>query len=88
MNPGTNDIFRINDAGTVVEENHVFFDAVSHAAVDRLVAGNGLLHWQVLEGEVSGWSYVRDESGPFLIREVYRGSDGSLRYAVLPEDET
>jgi hypothetical protein len=86
--PGTNDIFRIDDAGVIVAESHVFFDDLSQAPVDRVVPANGLLHWRVLEGDVSGWSYVRDQSGPFLIREVYRGSDGSLRYAVLPESET
>jgi hypothetical protein len=86
--PGTNQIFRVDAAGEVTEENRVFFDALSQAAVDRVVADNGLLHWQVTEGEVTGWSYIRDESGPFVIREVYRGDDGSLRYAVLPEDET
>ncbi|RPH31352.1 MAG: hypothetical protein EHM90_07230 [Chloroflexi bacterium] len=86
--PGTNAIFRINDAGDVVVQNRVFFDAVSQAPVDRLVGTNGLLHWRVLEGEVAGWSYVRGESGNFLIREVYRGQDNSLRYSVLPRDET
>lgn len=88
VRPGTNAIFRINDAGEVVVENRVFFDAVSQAPVDRLVGTNGLLHWRVLEGEVTGWSYVRGESGNFLIREVYRGQDGSLRYSLLPRDET
>jgi hypothetical protein len=88
VTPGTNDIFRIDDAGAVVQESIVFFDAVSQAPVDRVVAANGLLHWRVLEGETIDWSYIRDRSGPFRIREVYRGPDGSLRYAVLPESET
>jgi hypothetical protein len=86
--PGTNAILRINDAGEVTDENRVFFDAVSQAPVDRIEAANGLLHWRVLQGETVGWSYVRGESGSFLIREVYLGPDGSLRYAVLPESET
>jgi hypothetical protein len=86
--PGTNAIFRIDDAGEIIQENRVFFDAVSQAPVDRVEAANSLLHWRVLEGEVTGWSYVRGESGAFLIREVYEGPDGSLRYAVLPESET
>jgi hypothetical protein len=86
--PGTNQIFRVNDAGDVIDQNRVFFDAVSQAPVDRLEAENDLLHWRVLEGEVSGWSYIRGESGLFRIREVYRGPDGSLRYAVIPPSET
>jgi hypothetical protein len=86
--PGTNAIFRINAAGDVTDENRVFFDAVSQAPAERVVASNNLLHWRVLEGEVAGWSYVRGESGTFRIREVYVGQDGSLRYAVVPENET
>ncbi len=86
--PGTNDIFRVDDAGDIVESNHVFFNAFSRAPVDRLVGTNDLLHWQVTEGEVAGWSYIRGESGNFFIREVYRGPDGSLRYTVLPLSET
>jgi hypothetical protein len=88
VTPGTNDIFTIDAAGEVVEQNHVFFDEDSRAPVDRVVAGNGLLHWRVTEGEISGWSFVRGDSGPFVIREVYRGDDGSLRYTQLPESET
>ncbi len=65
MAPGTNQIFRVNDAGEVIDQNRVFFDAVSQAPVDRVEADNGLLHWRVLEGEVSGWSYIRGESGLF-----------------------
>jgi hypothetical protein len=86
--PGRNDIFRVDDAGEIVESNHVFFDNFSRAPVDRVVASNDLLHWRVTEGEVLGWSYIRDESGRFFIREVYRGPDGSLRYTVLPESDT
>lgn len=86
--PGTNDIFRMDDAGEIVESNHVFFDNFSRAPVDRVVAANDLLHWRVTEGEVSGWSYIRGESGQFFIREVYQGPDGSLRYTVLPESDT
>lgn len=86
--PGRNDIFRVDAAGEIVESNHVFFDDFSRAPVDKVTATNGLLHWRVTEGEALGWSYIRGESGRFFIREVYRGPDGSLRYAVLPESET
>jgi hypothetical protein len=86
--PGRNDIFQVDEAGEIVESNHVFFDNFSRAPVDRVVATNDLLHWRVTEGEVSSWSYIRGESGRFFIREVYRGTDGSLRYTVLPESET
>jgi hypothetical protein len=86
--PGSNDIFRVNDAGDITANSHAFFENVSKAPVDRVAAANGLLHWRVIEGDTSGWSYIRDQSGAFLIREVYVGSDGTLRYAVLDESET
>jgi hypothetical protein len=85
---GTNDVFRVDDAGEITEESHVFFSRFSQAPVYRVDAPNGLLHWRVTQGEVTGWSYIRPDSGPFLIREVYRAPDGSLRYIVLTEDET
>lgn len=85
---GTNDLFMVDDQGNIVDQSHASFSRFSHAPVDRVLAPNGLLHWRVLDGETTGWSYIRDQSGPFLIREVYRGSDGSLRYTVVPEEET
>jgi hypothetical protein len=88
VEPGSNDIFVINADGVVVTSSHAFFDDSSRAPVSRVVASNGLLHWRVTEGEISGWSFVRGDSGPFVIREVYRGDDGSLRYTQLPESET
>ncbi|MGH2463088.1 MAG: hypothetical protein ACRDFZ_05625 [Candidatus Limnocylindria bacterium] len=85
---GSNDIFRVSEAGEITEESHVFFSRFSQAPVDRVEAPNSLLHWRVTAGEVTGWSYIRPDSGPFLIREVYRAPDGSLRYIVLDQDET
>jgi len=84
---GTNDVFRVDDAGAITGQSHASFSRFSRAPVDRVVATNGLLHWKVTAGELTGWSFIRDQSGPFLIREVYQGSDGTLRYSILPEDE-
>ena len=84
---GNYDIFKVNDAGAIVQTSNSFFTAFSQAPVDRLVAENGLLHWRVTRGGDTGWSYIHDRSGPFLIRKVYRGPDGSLRYTVLRQDE-
>jgi hypothetical protein len=85
---GINDVFRVADSGQIQDESEAFFSAVSQGPVDRVMAENGLLHWRETEGGLAGWSFIRDQSGPFRIREVYLGSDGSLRYLVLPEDET
>lgn len=84
---GTNKVFKVNDAGEITQTSHVSFSRFSQAPVDRIEAPNGLLHWRVTLGDVKGWSYIHDQSGPFLIRGVYRGADGSLRYTVLGQDE-
>jgi hypothetical protein len=84
---GTNDVFRVDEDGQIQDESEAFFSKFSQGPVDRVVAGNGLLHWRETEGQLAGWSFIRSDSGPFLIREVYRGPDGSLRYTVLTEDE-
>ena len=51
-------------------------------------APNGLLHWRTVGGGYDGFSYIKGQSGEFLIREVYRGADGSLRYVHLAPEDT
>ena len=85
---GNNVIFRVDDSGQIVDESQATFSGFSQGPVDRVEADNGLLHWRETEGELTGWSFIRDQSGPFQIREVYSAPDGSLRYLVLTEDET
>jgi hypothetical protein len=84
---GNNTIFQIDDAGNVVQQQTATYNRFSQAPVDRIVAANGLLHWRTSEGRNIGFSYVHGDSGPFLIRKVYQGSDGQLRYVVLPDNE-
>ena len=38
--------------------------------------------------EYAGLSYIHGDSGPFLIREVYEGTDGTRRYLILPDSQT
>jgi hypothetical protein len=85
---GRNDIFLVDEAGEITGESHASFEFFSQAMVDRVEAPNGLLHWRVANGPLIGWSFIRPDSGPFLIREVYRAPNGELHYAVLPQDET
>ena len=74
---GNYNIFQVDDARSDhPDQGRLSSPRVSQAPVDRLEAPNGLLHWRVTEGGSNGWSYIHDQSGPFLIREVYRGSDG------------
>jgi hypothetical protein len=85
---GENTLFEIDDAGNVVREVIAHYDRFSKAPVDRIEAPNGLLHWRTAKGFFTGLSYVHGDSGPFLIRKVYQGADGQLRYIVLPEEQT
>ncbi len=85
---GQNPIFEIDAQGTVVREEVASYSRFSRAPVDRIVAPNGLLHWRTTEGGNTGLSYIHGQSGAFLIRKVYQGSDGQLRYVVLPDDQT
>ena len=85
---GNNTIYEIDDAGKVVQQRTATYGRFSKAPVNRIVAPNGLLHWRTAAGFFTGLSYVHGDSGPFLIRKVYQGSDGQLRYIVLPDNET
>jgi hypothetical protein len=83
---GSNTIFQIDAAGNVVDQRTATYDRFSKAPVERIVATNGLLYWRTTSGFFTGLSYIHGQSGPFLIRKVYRGSDGQLRYIVLPDN--
>lgn len=85
---GENTLFEVDDAGNILRSDTATFSRFSKAPVDRIVAANGLLHWRTSEGFFTGWSYIRGQSGPFLIRAVYQGTDGQLRYIVLDEEDT
>lgn len=85
---GENTLFEVDAAGNVLNSQVAHFSRFSQAPVDRIVADNGLLHWRTSSGFFTGWSYIRGQSGAFLIREVYRGTDGQLRYIVLDEEDT
>lgn len=85
---GQNTLFEIDEAGNVVSERAATYSRFSTAPVDRVLAPNGILHWRTSAGFFTGLSYIRDRSGPFLIRKVYQGSDGTKRYLILPDSET
>jgi hypothetical protein len=85
---GDNTVFRVNDGGQILAQSIQTFSGSSQGPVDRVEATNGLLHWRETEGPLAGWSFIRDRSGEFQIREVYQAPDGSLRWLTLPEDET
>lgn len=80
---GENTLFEIDAAGNIVRSETAHYSRFSKAPVDRIEAPNGLLHWRTSEGFFTGLSYIRDRSGPFLIRAVYQGADGEKRYIVL-----
>jgi hypothetical protein len=84
---GQNTLFEVDDAGNILGSEIAHFSRFSKAPVDRTVASNGLLHWRTANGFFTGLSYIHDRSGPFLIRAVYEGSDGQLRYIVLNDND-
>jgi hypothetical protein len=84
---GENTLFEVDDAGNIVRSEIAHYSRFSKAPVDRIVAANGLLHWRTSEGFFTGLSYIHDRSGPFLIRKVYEGADGTKRYFVLKDEE-
>lgn len=84
---GENMLFEVNDAGAIVRSEIAHFSRFSKAPVDRVVATNGLLHWRTSDGFFVGLSYIHGQSGGFLIREVYEGTDGQKRYIVLKDDD-
>jgi hypothetical protein len=69
----------------ILDEQAPGFDQFERLSVHRVVALSGLLHWRMDRGTYQGWSFIYTRSGPFQIREIWQGSDGQLRYRVLPE---
>jgi hypothetical protein len=84
---GENTLFEVDADGNIVRSEIAHFSRFSKAPVDRVLAPNGLLHWRTSDGFFTGLSYIHDRSGAFLIREVYEGSDGELRYIVLDDED-
>ena len=85
---GANTLFQVDDAGNITGSVIANFSRFSKAPVDRIEAPNGLLHWRTAEGFFKGLSYIHGQSGPYLIRKVYQGADGTLRYLILPDSQT
>jgi hypothetical protein len=87
VSPGSYTLFRVDDSGMVTGALEGEFTQQSFAVVDRIDTG-GQLSWRTASGGYAGLSYIRGRSGPFIIRGVYRGVDGSLRYKRLTPAET
>ena len=81
-------LFVVDAGGDLGPARDATFDALSKAAVERIEAPNGQLHWRTDGGGYDGLSYIRGRSGDFAVREVYRAPDGSLGYERLPDEET
>ncbi|HLE89375.1 MAG TPA: hypothetical protein VI733_04920 [Candidatus Limnocylindria bacterium] len=84
---GQNILFEVDEQGNKVDQTLATFSRFSKAPVDKVEAPNGILHWRTSLGFYTGLSYIHGDSGAFLIREVYEGSDGTKRYAILPDEE-
>lgn len=84
VEPGAYRVFQVEADGTITDGTSTTFDGSSWAPVDRVEASNGLVHWRIVVGGLTGQSFVPDRSGPFRIREVLRAADGSLVYEEIP----
>ena len=87
VGPQAYQLFQVDDAGNITKTLSTSFSRFSHARVDRLTTPNGLRYWRTADGGLTGWSYIKDRSGSFEIRELYRAADGSERAIVLPPDQ-
>jgi len=87
VGPQSYQLFQVDDTGNITKTLSTSFSRFSHARVDRVTAPNGLRYWQTADGDLTGWSYIKDRSGPFEIRKLYRAADGSERAIVLPADQ-
>jgi hypothetical protein len=85
---GENTLFQVDGAGTVTGSVIAHYARFSKAPVARIQALNGVLHWRTSAGFFTGLSYIHGDSGPFLIREVFEGADGTRRYLILPDSQT
>ncbi|HEX2141845.1 MAG TPA: hypothetical protein VHK28_06155 [Candidatus Limnocylindria bacterium] len=80
-------VYRVDDAGEIVDQLGTSFNDWSPGEVGRIVAENGLLHWRTLSGGLTGWSYIRGQTATFFVREVFQAPDGSRSYELLPEED-
>jgi hypothetical protein len=87
VGPQAYQLFQVDDAGNITKTVSTSFSHFSHAAVDQVTAPNGLHYWITTDGGWTGWAYIKDRSGSFEIRKLYRAADGSQRATVLPPDQ-
>jgi len=80
-------LFQVDDAGKITKTVSTSFSHFSHAAVNQVTAPNGLHYWLTTDGGWTGWAYIKDRSGSFEIRKLFRAPDGSQRAIVLPPDQ-
>ena len=80
-------LFRINDAGEVVDTLETSFDGFSYARANPRNGADGEVFWETAEGGLRRWSYLYPDSGNFRVRAVFLSSDGERRSAYLTGDE-
>jgi hypothetical protein len=81
VNPESYRLVLIDDAtGLEVAFWPVTFGGPSRGRVERLVTGDGLLHWRLTSGRYEGWSYVEDRAlAPFTVFALYEDQNGDRR---------
>jgi hypothetical protein len=87
VGPQAYQLFQVDEAGNITKTRSVLFSRFSHASVVPEPGPNGLRSWRTTDGDLAGWAYIKDRSGSFEIRKLYRAADGSQRAIVLPPDQ-
>jgi len=88
VGPQAYQLFQVDGAGNITKTLSTSFSRFSHARVDDPVdAPNGVRYWCTADGGLTGWCYIKDRSGSFEIRKLYRAADGSQRAIVLTPDQ-
>lgn len=83
--PGDYRIYELDNQGRIVSSRAARFSGYSYAVVGLVKAP--VRSWLVLTGGYTGYSYLADRSGPFRIREVYRGPNGERRIRFITADQ-
>jgi hypothetical protein len=84
--PGSYTVFQFSPDGAVTGSRRVSFDSFSQGRAEPVLSAE-IVHWQIQEGPVAGFSYRSPDSGPFRVRAVFAGPAGERRSFFLDDDD-
>lgn len=87
VGPQNYTLYQVAPSGELVNQRVETFGRFSRAPVAPRQAGNGLVYWETVEGDLDGWSYVYPDSGEFVIRAVFLSPENERRVSDLPPEQ-